>query len=93
MDLQSAPAVDTVRVFSRPGFGPAAVSVLASTDGAAWSVLATATLTNAEGPHMMLFPPAPARWVRLRSTGTYSAANVQVEEFEVYAPAAGATGR
>ena len=85
VDLQSATPVDTVRVFSRIGYGPRSIAVLASQDGLTWNTLATATLPNAEGPHMMLFPPAQARWLRLRSTSAYSTANVQVEEFEVYA--------
>jgi hypothetical protein len=87
VDLQSVASVDTVRVFSRPNYGPGDVAVLASTDGTTWAVLATAALPNAEGPHMMVFPPAPARWLRLRATGAYSTSNVQVAEFEAYAAA------
>jgi rhamnogalacturonyl hydrolase YesR len=85
VDLQTAVAVDTVRVFSRPPYGPKDVAVLASVDGVTWSTLATATLPNAEGPHMMLVPAAQARWLRLQTTSAYSPSNVQVREFEVYA--------
>jgi hypothetical protein len=85
VDLQSAIGVDTVRVFSRAGYGPRDVAVTSSQDGLTWTPLATATLPNAEGPHMMLFPPTQARWLRLRSASAFSLSNVQVEEFEAYA--------
>lgn len=84
VDLQAPVTVDTVRVFSRAPWGPAAVTVLASVDGTSWSTVAAVTLPNAEGPHTIAVPPTPARWLRLRSTTSYSATNVQVEEFEAY---------
>lgn len=91
IDLQSPTGIDTVRVFSRAGYGPRDVGVLSSQDGLTWIPLATATLPNAEGPHMMLFPPTQVRWLRLRSTNAYSLSNVQIEEFEAYAARSAAT--
>jgi hypothetical protein len=85
VDLQATTAVDTVRVFSRSGSGPKAVSVQGSVNGTSWTTLATATLPNAEGPHLFLFPSAQARWIRLRTTSSYSTTSVQVEELEVFA--------
>jgi len=84
VDLQTPATVDTVRVSSRTGSGPRDVAVLGSVDGVAWTVLATATLPDAEGPHMMVVPATPARWLRLRTTNAYGASNVQVEEFEAF---------
>jgi rhamnogalacturonyl hydrolase YesR len=84
VDLAASATVDTVRIFSRPGYGPRGVAVLGS-NGTGWTVLATATLSNAEGPHMMLFPGTSVRWLRLEATSGYGPLNVQVEEFEVYA--------
>jgi hypothetical protein len=85
VDLQAPVALDTVRIFARAGAGPQDVAALVSTDGAAWSVLATATLPNSEGPHMLLFPTTQARWLRLRTSSGYGTATVQVEEVEAYA--------
>jgi rhamnogalacturonyl hydrolase YesR len=84
VDLQASVPVDTVRVFSRAGYGPRDVAVLGSVDGTAWTVLGVATLSNVEGPHMMLFPDANVRWLRLQTTSAYGSANVQVEELEAY---------
>jgi rhamnogalacturonyl hydrolase YesR len=81
-DLRAVLLVNTVQVVSRPGFGPRDMVALGSTDGLTWTTLATATLANAEGPHMMLISPFPARWVRLVMTSSYSVGNVQVAELD-----------
>jgi rhamnogalacturonyl hydrolase YesR len=89
VDLGAVTAVDTVRVFSRARYGPKDVTVLASVDSLKWTALAKATLSNSEGPHTMLFPPASARWLRLQATSSYSGYNTQVEELEAAAPSGG----
>jgi rhamnogalacturonyl hydrolase YesR len=83
-DLGTTATIDSVDVVAREGFGPSTVAVLSSTDGTAWTTLATSTLTDTEGPHLMIFPPVPARWVRLRITGAHGA-TAQVKEFEAFA--------
>jgi len=85
VDLQAPRTVDTVRIFSRAPYGPRDVTVLGSLDGVRWEALGVATLSNVEGPHMMLFPKTDLRWLRLVVTSTYGPSNVQVEEFEAYA--------
>ena len=75
--------VNTIQVVSRTGFGPRDIAVQGSADGLSWTTLATATLANAEGPHLMLISPFPARWVRLVMTSSYSLGNVQVAELDV----------
>jgi hypothetical protein len=54
-----------------------------SPDNAAWTQVAAAALPDALGPHTLLFPATPARYVRLRSTGAYGQ-TVHVPDFEVY---------
>jgi rhamnogalacturonyl hydrolase YesR len=81
-DLRAVLLINTVQVVPRPGFGPRDITVLGSTDGQNWTTLATATLPNAEGPHMMLMSPSPVRWIRLMMTGSYSVGNVQVAELD-----------
>lgn len=82
-DLPAVLLVNTIQVVSRPGFGPRDVTVLGSADGQNWTTLATATLANAEGPHMILISPFSARWIRLVMTSSYSLGNVQVAELDV----------
>jgi rhamnogalacturonyl hydrolase YesR len=83
VDLGASRPVDTVRVFSQPAWGPRAVQVWVSPDNAAWTQVAAAALPDALGPHTLLFPVTPARYVRLRSTGAYGQ-TVHVPDFEVY---------
>jgi hypothetical protein len=85
IDLQTPTAIDTMRIFSRAGYGPRQVTMLTSLDGTTWNEAATATLPNAEGPHLVLIPPTQARWLRLQTTSAYSPSNVQVEEFQATA--------
>ena len=81
-DLRAVLPINTVQVVSRPGFGPRDIAVTGSADGLTWTTLATATLPNTEGPHLMLVPPFLARWVRLVMTSSYSVGNVQVAELD-----------
>jgi len=85
--LAATSRVNAVRVFSRPGHGPRTVEVSARPDGgAAWTPVATATLPDAQGPHLFMFPAMTAREVRIKITGSYDAANVQLTDFEVFGP-------
>ena len=71
-------------MFSRAGSGPKHVIVSVSTDGQAFSTVATVDLANSEGPSAVVFPTVNAHWVRLQSTSSYSASTVSVEQFEVF---------
>jgi hypothetical protein len=82
-DLGASRAVSTVRVFSQPNWGPRAVQVWVSPNGTTWTQVAATDLPNALGPHTLLFPTVQARYVRLRSTGSYGG-TVHVPDFEVY---------
>ncbi len=85
VDLQAVRNVDTVRVTSRPGAGPRAVTVLASTNGTTWTTVASATLLNTEGPHTFLVPVVPARWIRLSVVSAFGGGTVAVGELATYA--------
>jgi rhamnogalacturonyl hydrolase YesR len=84
--LAAASRVSAVRLFSRPGHGPRTVEVSVRPDGGTWTPTATATLPDAQGPHLLMFPAVTAREVRIRITGSYDAANVQLQDFEVFGP-------
>lgn len=84
VDLGASTPIDTIRVFSRAGYGPHHVTVSVSTTGTTYSPVASVDLANAEGPSAVVFPRTNARWVRLTSTSSYSASTVSIEQFEVF---------
>jgi len=84
--LAASSRVNAVRVFSRPAHGPRTVEVSTRPDGGTWTPAATATLPDAQGPHLFMFPSVTAREIRIRITGSYDAANVQLQDFEVFGP-------
>ena len=59
-----------------------------STDGHAYTTVATVDLPNAEGPSSVVFPKIDARWVRIQTMSSYSTSTVAVEPFEVFASTA-----
>ena len=58
---------------------------MVSTDGHAYTTVASVGLPNAEGPSSVVFPKISARWVRIQTTSSYSTSTVAVEQFEVFA--------
>ena len=84
VDLGASKPIDTVRVFSRAGYGPHHITISVSTTGSTYSTVASVDFADAEGPSAVMFPRVNARYVRLTSTSSYSASTVSVEQFEVF---------
>jgi hypothetical protein len=83
-DLAASYTISRVELLSRPNYGPKEVAVEISADGLLWKQVATATIANAAGPHVLEFTDTQARYVRLKVSSSYSATNTQIREMMIF---------